>query len=65
MVRAEALHGGTGAGRSGYVYGLSAQGAEALAALAGISLADIPTVAGPEALKPRYVVDEGCDGRSA
>ena len=42
-------------GRSGYVYGLSAQGAEALATLAGIPLADIPTVAGPEALEARFV----------
>ena len=55
VVRAEPLHGGAGGGRSGYVYGLSAEGAEALAALAGIPLADIPTVAGPKALEPRYV----------
>ena len=55
VVRAEPLHGGTGGGRSGYVYGLSAQGAEALAALAGIPLADIPTVAGREALEARFV----------
>ena len=55
VVRAEPLHGGTGGGRSGYVYGLSAQGAEALATLAGIPLADIPTVAGPEALEARFV----------
>ncbi len=55
VVRAEPLHGGAGGGRSGYVYGLSAEGADVLAALAGIPLADIPTVAGPEALDPRYV----------
>ena len=55
VVRAEPMHGGAGGGRRGYVYGISAQGAEALAALAGIPLADIPTVAGPEALEPRYV----------
>ena len=47
VVRAEPLHGGAGGGRSGYVYGLSAEGADVLAALAGIPLADIPTVAGP------------------
>ena len=52
VVRAEPLHGGR---RSGYVYGLSAQGAEALATFAGILLADIPTVAGPEALEARFV----------
>ena len=55
VVRAEPLHGGAGGGRSGYVYGLSAEGADVLVALAGIPLADIPTVAGPEALEPRYV----------
>ena len=55
VVRAEPLHGGPGGGRSGYVYGLSAQGAGVLATLAGIPLADIPTVAGPEALEARYV----------
>ena len=55
VARAEALHGGAGGGRSGYVYGLSAQGADVLATLAGIPLADIPTVAGPEALEARYV----------
>ena len=55
VVRAEPLHGGAGGGRSGYVYGLSAEGADVLATLAGIPLADIPTVAGPEALEPRYV----------
>ena len=53
--RAEPLHGGAGGGRSGYVYGLSAQGSDVLAALAGIPLADIPTVAGPETLEARYV----------
>ncbi len=55
VVRAEPLHGGPGGGRSGYVYGLSGAGAEVLTALAGIPGADIPTVAGPEALEPRYV----------
>ena len=45
VVRAEPLHGGAGGGRSGYVYGLSAEGADVLATLAGIPLADIPTVA--------------------
>ena len=55
VVRAEPLHGGAGAGRSGYVYGLSAEGADVLATLAGIPPADIPTVAGAEALEPRYV----------
>ena len=55
VVRAEPLHGGAGGGRSGYVYGLSARGAEVLATLAGISQTDIPTVAGVEALKARYV----------
>ena len=55
VVRAEPLHGGAGGGRSGYVYGLSAEGADVLATLAGIPLADIPTVAGPEALEARYV----------
>ena len=56
VVRAEPLlHGGAGGGRSGYVYGLSAQGAEVLATMAGIPLADIPTVAGPEVLEARYV----------
>ena len=51
-MRAEPLHGGAGGGRSSYVYGLSATGADVLVALAGIPLADIPTVAGPEALEP-------------
>ncbi len=55
VVRAEPLHGGAGGGRSGYVYGLSAEGADVLATLAGIPLAEIPTVAGPEALEARYV----------
>ena len=55
VVRAEPLHGGAGGGRSGYVYGLSAQGGDVLSTLAGIPLADIPTVAGPEALEARYV----------
>ena len=55
VVRAEPLHGGPGGGRSGYVYGLSAQGTDVLSTLAGIPLADIPTVAGPEALEARYV----------
>ncbi len=55
VVRAEPLHGGAGGGRSGYVYGLSIEGADVLATLAGIPLADIPTVAGPEALEARYV----------
>lgn len=55
VVRAEPLHGGAGGGRRGYVYGLSEAGAEVLTVLAGISRADIPTVAGPEALEPRYV----------
>ena len=41
-----------GGGRSGYVYGLSARGADVLA---GIPLAEIPTVAGSEALEARYV----------
>lgn len=45
VVRAEPLHGGPGGGRSGYVYGLSDVGADALSALAGIPRADIPTVA--------------------
>jgi len=55
VMRAEPLHGGPGGGRSGYVYGLSDAGAEVLTALAGIPRTDIPTVAGPEALEPRYV----------
>ncbi len=55
VVRAEPLHGGAGGGRRGYVYGLSDAGAEVLTVLAGIPRADIPTVAGPEALEPRYV----------
>ena len=50
VVRAEPLHGGAGGGRSGYVYGLSAEVADVL-----VALANIPTVAGPEALEPRYV----------
>ena len=54
VVRSEPLHGGAGGGRSGYLYGLSAEGDEVLATLVGIPLADIPTVAGPEALEPRY-----------
>ena len=37
------------------MYGLSAEGADVLAMLAGIPLADIPTVAGPDALEARYV----------
>ena len=53
VVRAEPLHGGAGGGRSGYVYGLSAEGADVLATLAGIPLADIPTVAGaPKPWRP-------------
>ena len=55
VVRAEPLHGGPGGGRRGYVYGLSDAGAEVLTVLAGIPQADIPTVAGPEALEPRFV----------
>ena len=55
VVRAEPLHGGAGGGRSGYVYGRSAEGADVLAPLAGILLAEIPTVAGTEALEARYV----------
>ena len=55
VVRAEPLHGGAGGGRSGYVYALSAQGADVLSAVAGVPMADIPTVAGPEALEARYV----------
>ena len=55
VVRAEPLHGGARGGRSGYVYGLSAEGADVLATLAGIPLADIPTAAGVEALEARYV----------
>ena len=42
-------------GRSGYVYGLSAEGADVLATLAGIPFADIPMVAGAEALEARSV----------
>ena len=55
VVRAEPLHGGAGGGRSGYVYALSTQGADVLSAVAGVPMADIPTVAGPEALEARYV----------
>ena len=55
VVRAEPLHGGAGGGRSGYVYGLSVRGADVISALAGITSADIPTVAGPETLEARYV----------
>ena len=54
-MRAEPLHGGPGGGRRGYVYGLSSEGAEVLATLADIPIGDIPTVAGREALEPRYV----------
>ena len=52
---AEPMHGGPGGGRRGYVYGLADAGAKVMTALAGIPRADIPTVAGPEALKPRDV----------
>ena len=55
VVRAEPLHGGAGGGRSGYVYALSTQGADVLSAVAGVPMADIPTVAGAEALEARYV----------
>ena len=54
-MRAESLHEGAKGGRSGYVYALSAQGADVLATLAGIPLADIATVTGPEALETRCV----------
>lgn len=55
VVRAEPLHGGPGGGRSGYVYALAADGAEVLSAVAGVPIADIPTIAGPEVLAPRFV----------
>ena len=51
VVRAEPLHDSTGGGRSGYVNGISDQGAEVLATLARIPLAGIPTVAGTDALE--------------
>ena len=51
-MRAEPRHWGTGGGRSGHNYGLSADGAGVLGTLAGITLADIPKVAGPENLEP-------------
>ena len=47
VVRAEPLHGGAGGGRSGYVYGLSARGADALTTSAGIALVDVATVVAP------------------
>ena len=55
VVRAEPLHGGPGGGRSGYVYALAADGADVLSAVAGVPIADIPVVAGPEVLAPRFV----------
>ncbi len=55
VMRAEPLHGGPGGGRRDYISGLSDAGVEVLTVLAGIPQADIPTVAGPEALEPRYV----------
>ncbi len=52
VVRAQPLRGGLGGGSDGYVYGLSPQGATALAAIDDVDPSAIPHVRDPESFAP-------------